>query len=105
MNDEDKINAFDLCEDAKKANNLGADLGLGKGEKHEGAGKAMADTLYWAGAISQETRNTIKDGINTRNSIQHDEKTPKVTHAQVSAVNQAVNEVKNKLDNGFITEF
>lgn len=89
----------------KKANNLGADLGLGKGKKHEGAGKAMADTLYWAGAISQETRNTIKDGINTRNSIQHDEKTPKVTHAQASAVNQAVNEVKNKLDNGFITEF
>lgn len=105
MDDIDKINAYDLFEAAKKVNNLGADLGLGHGQKHEGAGKELVDKMCRAGAISQETRNTIKEGITARNRILHDEETSTVTSDQADSVNQAVNEVEDKLENGFVTDF
>lgn len=105
MNDENKINAYDLCQAAKLVTNLGADLGLGKGSAHQGSGKALANLMYNAGAISQKTRDTLQNGINKRNSIQHDKNCPKVSEEEAKSMNESANELESKLDNGFNAVF
>lgn len=105
MNDENKINAYNLCQDAKRVNNLGAGLGLGKGSSHQGSGKALANLMYKAGAISQKTRDTLQHGINKRNSIQHDENCPTVSEAEAKSMNESANELESKTNNGFYAVF
>lgn len=100
-----KANTTDFCTTANDLNNLGKSNGFGYGKEQKAPGKDLANTLYKAGAISNQTKKEIIKGEDTRNDIQHEHTKKLVSQTQKDNFEQAAKEATEKITNGFVAEF
>ena len=101
-------NMIDIINATASLQKVAGDNGYGRpsGYMVIAAAQELAEALYEGGAISSETKDTIKRGIKKRNEIAHPGgRKIEVTPDEVSDFLNAAAEITDIIENGYVSDF
>lgn len=105
----DAKNKIDIIDTTDRLQETAEDNGYGRPSGYmvkKGAAQELVKALHEGGAISGETKDTIKRGLIKRNTIAHRRgRKIEVTPDEVSDFLNAEAEIKDIIENGFVIDF